>query len=69
MFLTGLKKKFDDTVKKNPDLGKNFSLLLQWSEGWRYKSVGHSDKKRAEQFLNAIEHPTDGVFTWIKKCW
>lgn len=69
LFLGGLKGKFDVGKNRNPVLGTHFSLLSEWSEVWRYKSVGHSDRKRAEQFLNAIEHPTDGVFTWIKKYW
>lgn len=53
----------------NPSLFINWSLISNWSESFRYSPIGTNPKTRAEQIINALEDPNDGVFTWIKKRW
>ena len=67
--LSGLERKFDEAKKSNPSLFTNWSLISNWSEEFRYRPIGTNPKIKAEQIINALEDPNDGVFTWIKKRW
>jgi len=67
--LSGLERRFNDAMKTNPSLYGNWTLLRDWTEEFRYRSIGSSSKKDAERIINALDEPKDGVFTWIKKRW
>lgn len=67
--LAGLQRKFDAAKAANPRLLTNWSLVTEWKEEFRYKPVGSSPRKRAEETISALEDRSDGVFTWIKKRW
>lgn len=47
---------------------KEFWSLIysQWSEDLRYKKCGSCSKQRAENFIKAIEDPTNGIKQWIE---
>jgi len=67
--LSGLERKFEEAKKLNSELFTNWSLVTEWSEEFRYRPVGTNSKIRAQQIINALENPKDGIFTWIKKRW
>jgi HEPN domain-containing protein len=67
--LSGLENKFDTSKQSNQVLYDNWSLITDWSEEFRYKPVGTNLKIKAQEIINALEDPKDGVFTWIKKRW
>lgn len=48
---------------------KEFWSLIysQWSEDLRYKKCGSCSKQRAENFIKAIENPTNGIKEWIEE--
>jgi len=67
--LSGLERKFEEAKKLNSVLFTNWSLVTVRSEEFRYRPVGTNSKKRAQEIINALENPKDGIFTWIKKRW
>lgn len=67
--LAGLERKFEKAKMANPNLLTNWSLVTEWKEDFRYKSVGSSPKLRAQNTIAALEDKNDGIFTWIKKYW
>ncbi|MFT4660563.1 MAG: HEPN domain-containing protein [Flavobacteriales bacterium] len=69
MILSGLSKKFHTELENNEALKINWSLIKSWNETFRYVPVGTKNKVEVQDLINAIENPTDGVFTWIKKRW
>lgn len=67
--LAGLQRKLDMAVSANPKLLQNWSLIVDWTEEFRYSPIGSSSQLRAEAILSAVEDRKDGVFTWLKKHW
>jgi len=67
--LSGLERRFNDAMGTNPSLLKNWSSLTVWTEDFRYRPIGSSSKKDAEDIINALDDSKDGVFRWIKKRW
>jgi len=67
--LAGLERKFEAAKKSNTALFTNWSLVTEWSEEFRYQPIGTSPKTRVKEIINALKHPKDGVFTWLKKRW
>ncbi len=62
----GLQKQI--SVESNETFKKFWSLIYsQWSEDLRYKKCGSCSKKRAENFITAIEDPTNGIKQWIER--
>jgi len=52
----------------NETFKEYWSLLYsQWSENLRYSKCGNCSKARAENFLKAIEDPTNGIKKWIEE--
>jgi hypothetical protein len=64
---SGLKTTFDNDTKKNASLGANWSLVSFWKETSRY-DTGRTQKD-VQEFLNAIDEPLNGIFTWLQKHW
>ncbi len=50
------------------DFENNWLTVDQWSEQWRY-SPPTKNQQEATNFLNAMEDPANGIFTWIKSTW
>ncbi|MBF0550580.1 MAG: HEPN domain-containing protein [Deltaproteobacteria bacterium] len=67
--LSGLERKFEKEKTNNQTLLTNWSLITEWSEGWRYKPIGTNPKLRAESIISSLEDEPNGVFTWLKKHW
>ena len=67
--LSGLERRFNDAITTNSSLYKNWFLVKDWTEDFRYRPIGSSSKKEDEDIINALDAPKDGVFTWIKKRW
>lgn len=66
LYLSGLTKKFIAAKASNLDLSMNWDYLCKnWSEQIRYDIVGSKTRTDAETFLNAINHPLNGVKQWI----
>jgi hypothetical protein len=50
----------------NPNLGKNWNIVKDWTEQSRYER--HSLAK-AQRLYEAVTHANDGVLPWIKARW
>jgi len=62
----GLHKQISE--ESNETFKEYWSLLYsQWSQDLRYSKCGNCSKSRAENFLKAIEDPTNGVKKWIEE--
>lgn len=59
----------NDFSLANPDLFINWNKVVSWKTDTRYNPIGQATKKYSEDFLEALENPQWGVFTWIKKRW
>lgn len=57
------------------DFATNWSLLVGgnagegWSETWRYRRIGSVTSATAEELINALEEPINGVLPWIHSLW
>jgi len=69
IILAGLENKFKTAKHNNVNLDINWSVIASWSEQYRYSSIGTNPKERAEEIIEALVDPKDGVFIWIKKYW
>jgi HEPN domain-containing protein len=65
LFLAGLRSK----MQPNSSLFLKWSIASPWTPERRYSPVGTFTKQDAEDVLNAIRDPTDGILRWIKKHW
>jgi hypothetical protein len=61
-----LKSERDNRTKTNPDFGRNWAIVKDWSEESRYQTYARFD---AQKLFNAITDQNDGVLTWIKAFW
>lgn len=69
IFLAGLKAKLDEELNLHIDFEANWTLTTTWSETFRYKPIGTATQMQVLNFINALEDPTYGIFTWLKKRW
>lgn len=53
-------------IAANANLRNNWQIVTDWSEVSRYQTTSQT---QAEQLLNAISEPTDGVLPWIRRRW
>lgn len=67
--LAGLERRLDRQKNSGgPAFSTNWSILGLWNETDRY-TCGQRNKQDVLDILDALEHPKDGIFTWIKKTW
>jgi hypothetical protein len=64
--LADLKVPLDIAKRDNPGLKSNWTIVETWSEESRYRQVA---EETAALLYNAINHPEDGVLSWIKSHW
>lgn len=64
---SGLKTVFEYERNNNLNLKTNWSLVDLWKETSRY-DAGRTIAE-AQQFLDAIDDPHNGIFTWLQKHW
>jgi len=69
LLLSGLKKKLEYEISINQDFAANWSLVTNWNEGYRYRPIGATSKMVTQEFIDAVENPQNGVFTWLKTKW
>jgi hypothetical protein len=67
--LAGLQNQLDNERNTNFNFNTNWSLINNWSETIRYKTIGTSTQVDVEDIINALQDPNDGILTWIKKRW
>lgn len=67
--LAGLKKELEEKQDKKEDFYTYWSLLTDWSVDARYEPVGSNEKQNAQEIIEALEDPEEGVFTWLKMKW
>lgn len=67
--LGGLHGKFEQELSNNRDFQINWSLILSWSEEFRYYPTGTNTRNNVQDLINAIENPNNGILTWIKRKW
>ena len=66
LYLAGFKKKLLTEQASNLDLSSYWDYLCKnWSEQVRYDIIGCKTRDEAEFFLEAINHPLNGVKQWI----
>lgn len=53
-------------IASNRDLERNWIIVKDWSERGRYERHPFS---RAQEFIDAITDPVNGVLPWIKAHW
>lgn len=67
--LAGLQRRLDTAIATNPNLLQSWSLIVEWTEEFRYSPIGSSSQVRARAILSAVDDKKDGIFTWLKKHW
>ena len=67
--LAGLQRKLDQAIAANPHLLQSWSLIVEWTEEFRYSPIGSSSQVRAKAILSAVDDKRDGIFTWLKRHW
>ena len=66
--LSNLLKSLEEK-KKSIEFFINWSLISKWSPEFRYQPIGQNKKENADQYINSINNPKDGVFPWVKENW
>lgn len=76
--LAGLENMLDQQKLVDAVFASNWSVLVGtsgaagaegWSETWRYRSLGSVNAADAQRFLQALEDPTSGILTWLRRLW
>lgn len=67
MQTAGLWPAFEVAIRSNPSLADNWSVVKDWNEASRY-ILSVSDA-RARDLYSACTAKTDGLLSWLKKCW
>ena len=62
----GLTVERDKAAGADPDLGRKWQIVKDWSETSRYRM---STQSQAEDLFAAITDDTDGVLQWVKNFW
>jgi len=61
-----LEPRLDAEILKNPVFRTNWTIVRRWNETARYAQWTEPE---ARQLFDAINHPTDGVLSWVKSHW
>jgi hypothetical protein len=64
--LAGLEATRAADVVGNPDLGRNWLVVKDWSEKTRYEATSH---QKAKKMYKAITNSPNGVMQWIRAHW
>ncbi len=64
--LAGLEAARETDSLANPALGKNWLVVKDWNEQYRYRTTSH---QKAKKLYEAITDPPNGVMSWIKAHW
>lgn len=65
--LSELRGTLDQDVAENPELGRNWSKVTEWSESFRYEvNVREGD---VHDFYSAVTERRNGVLRWLRKYW
>ena len=70
IILAGLSGKYDNLRIDDPIIYDNWLVILdeiRWSEQIRYQII--MTQQNAENMINAIIEPKNGILEWIKKYW
>jgi hypothetical protein len=54
--------------KLSPHFSTNWSNVEKWSEAARYNKSKYTTSE-VQIFMNSMDDPSNGIFTWIKKHW
>jgi hypothetical protein len=65
MGFAGLKQQFEADLGADPQLESRWGHLSKWSEEDRYSR--DIDATDAADLIDAIENPSSGILTWIKR--
>jgi HEPN domain-containing protein len=66
MVLSQLAPLLEVTIRANPSLKVQWSIVQRWSEESRYERM---DTASAEAVLKAIEDGSEGILSWIRQHW
>jgi hypothetical protein len=64
--LSGVKREFQDDMKKDPALSAAWGVASKWTETSRYSMW---DQFAAASMINAVGDQQHGVLQWLKKHW
>jgi len=64
--LTGIKREFQDDMKRDPALSAAWGVASKWTETSRYSMW---DQFAAASMINAVGDQQHGVLQWLKKHW
>ncbi len=70
IILAGLSRKYNNLRIDNPTVYDNWLVILdeiRWSEQLRYQMI--MTQQNAENMINAIIEPENGILEWIKNYW
>lgn len=62
-----LKQRLDIDCGRNPTLAANWTLVVNWNETYRYQP--RVSQSQAEDLIQAIDDPQNGVLQWLKQYW
>lgn len=69
LLLSGLESALKAAGARNGNLLHNWSVLTEWAPEMRYQPRGTHTRQKTLQRLRALDHPSDGVLTWIARRW
>lgn len=64
--VAGLEAAWKSDTAANPAFDGNWTIVQEWSEQARYKTTAQND---AQNLLDAIIDPANGVMQWIRVRW
>ena len=66
LLFSGKGQTFSIDKRKNKELGRNWNIVSnEWTEKCRYLPCGTKQKSDTLTLINAINHPQNGILTWI----
>lgn len=68
LVFAGLQQKHQQQKSSDPVFLKNWQRIRTWTSEDRYVA-NHRDAKQVVEFLDAIDHPQNGILTWLQKHW
>ena len=68
LLFSGLIERHKAAQGTSPDFNTNWSNVTKWSESDRYNQ-GKYTAHDVKIFLNSIDDPLNGIFTWLKTHW
>jgi hypothetical protein len=64
--VAGLSGLLSAALKANSALNTNWTIVKDWSENSRYYNA---TQQKAEDILDAVSDPRDGVLVWLEQYW